>query len=136
MIIVNSPHNPTGSLLTRPTGKSWPNWCRYRNRRAVRRGLRAHLVRRRNPRQPVRASELAARTVVSSFGKTYHITGWKIGYVVGPAALMAEFRKVHQFNVFSVHAPSQLALAEYMQDAARHLRWPPSIRKSATSLAR
>jgi DNA-binding transcriptional MocR family regulator len=69
------------------------------------------------------ASELAARSiVVSSFGKTYHITGWKIGYVVGPAALMAEFRKVHQFNVFTVHAPSQLAIAEYMQDAARHLR--------------
>jgi aspartate/methionine/tyrosine aminotransferase len=50
-----------------------------------------------------------------------HITGWKIGYVVGPAALMAEFRKVHQFNVFTVHTPSQLALAEYMQDASRHL---------------
>ncbi|HSG21746.1 MAG TPA: aminotransferase class I/II-fold pyridoxal phosphate-dependent enzyme, partial [Azonexus sp.] len=46
---------------------------------------------------------------------------WKIGYVVGPAALMAEFRKVHQFNVFTVHTPSQLALAEYMQDASRHL---------------
>ena len=67
-------------------------------------------------------AELAQRSiVVSSFGKTYHITGWKIGYVVGPAALMAEFRKVHQFNVFTVHAPSQLAIAEYMQDASRHL---------------
>jgi methionine aminotransferase len=66
--------------------------------------------------------ELAPRSiVVSSFGKTYHITGWKIGYVVGPAALMAEFRKVHQFNVFTVHTPSQLALADYMQDASRHL---------------
>src|SRR5574343_334811 len=65
--------------------------------------------------------ELAARSLVrSSFGKTYHITGWKIGYIVGPAALMAEFRKVHQFNVFTVHAPSQLALADYMQDAGRH----------------
>ena len=60
--------------------------------------------------------------MVSSFGKTFHITGWKIGYVVGPAELMAEFRKVHQFNVFTVHGPSQLALAEYMQDADRHLR--------------
>jgi methionine aminotransferase len=67
-------------------------------------------------------AKLAERSiVVSSFGKTYHITGWKIGYVVGPAALMAEFRKVHQFNVFTVHAPSQLAIAEYMQDASRHL---------------
>ena len=49
------------------------------------------------------------------------VTGWKIGYVVGPSALMAEFRKVHQFNVFTVHAPSQLAIADYMQDASRHL---------------
>ena len=48
-------------------------------------------------------------------------TGWKIGYVVGPQALMTEFRKVHQFNVFTVHTPSQLALAEYMSDASRHL---------------
>ncbi|MGE5492634.1 MAG: aminotransferase class I/II-fold pyridoxal phosphate-dependent enzyme, partial [Actinomycetota bacterium] len=66
--------------------------------------------------------ELRERTiVVSSFGKTYHITGWKIGYVVGPGNLMAEFRKVHQFNVFTVHTPSQLGLAEYMQSASRHL---------------
>ena len=66
--------------------------------------------------------ELAPRSiVVSSFGKTYHVTGWKIGTVVAPAALTAEFRKVHQFNVFTVHAPSQLAIAEYMQDARRHL---------------
>ena len=94
MIVVNSPHNPTGSLLD---GERHASLCGRR--------------------------ELAARSiVVSSFGKTYHITGWKIGYVVGPAALMAEFRKVHQFNVFTVHAPSQLAIAEYMQDAARHLR--------------
>ena len=67
-------------------------------------------------------AELVGRSLgVSSLGKTYHITGWKIGYVGGPAALMAEFRKVHQFNVFTVHTPSQFALAEYMQDAARHL---------------
>jgi len=52
--------------------------------------------------------------VVSSFGKTYHITGWKVAYCAAPAALTAEFRKVHQFNVFTVHHPSQLALADFM----------------------
>ncbi|PKO59109.1 MAG: aminotransferase, partial [Betaproteobacteria bacterium HGW-Betaproteobacteria-19] len=67
--------------------------------------------------------ELAARSiVVSSFGKTYHITGWKVGYVVAPRELMAEFRKVHQFNVFTVNTPVQLALADYMADAGRHLQ--------------
>jgi methionine aminotransferase len=66
--------------------------------------------------------ELAARSiVVSSFGKTYHITGWKIGYVLAAAALMSEFRKVHQFNVFTVNTPCQLGIAEYMRDASRHL---------------
>ncbi len=66
--------------------------------------------------------ELAARSiVVSSFGKTYHITGWKIGYVLAAADLMAEFRKVHQFNVFTVNTPCQLGIAEYMRDASRHL---------------
>src|SRR5690606_19800384 len=58
---------------------------------------------------------LAARSfVVSSFGKTFHVTGWKLGYCVAPAPLMAEFRKVHQFNVFTAHAPTQVGLASYL----------------------
>jgi methionine aminotransferase len=66
--------------------------------------------------------DLAARSlIVSSFGKTYHITGWKVGYVVAPAALTAEFRKVHQFNVFTVNTPAQAGIADYMADPARHL---------------
>jgi len=60
---------------------------------------------------------LAARAfIVSSFGKTYHVTGWKVGYVAAPAALTAEFRKVHQFNVFTVNTPVQHGLAAYMAD--------------------
>jgi methionine aminotransferase len=59
--------------------------------------------------------------VVSSFGKTYHVTGWKVGYVAAPAALSAEFRKVHQFNVFTVNTPVQHGLARYMADARPHL---------------
>jgi methionine aminotransferase len=61
---------------------------------------------------------------VSSFGKTYHVTGWKVGTVVAPAALMAEFRKVHQFNVFTVNTPMQHGLARYMADPAPYLQLP------------
>ena len=68
---------------------------------------------------------LAARAfIVSSFGKTYHVTGWKVGYVAAPAALTAEFRKVHQFNVFTVNTPVQHGLAAYMADASPYLNLP------------
>ena len=68
---------------------------------------------------------LASRCfVVSSFGKTYHVTGWKVGYVVAPAALMAEFRKVHQFNVFTVNTPMQHGLARYMAEPRHYLELP------------
>jgi methionine aminotransferase len=64
----------------------------------------------------------AARAfVVSSFGKTYHVTGWKVGYVAAPASLTTEFRKVHQFNVFTVNTPMQVGLATYMQNPAPYL---------------
>jgi methionine aminotransferase len=65
-----------------------------------------------------------ARFVVSSFGKTYHVTGWKIGYVAAPAPLMAEFRKVHQYNVFSVNTPMQHGIASYMADPRPYLELP------------
>ena len=68
---------------------------------------------------------LAARAfVVSSFGKTYHVTGWKVGTVAAPASLTAEFRKVHQFNVFTVNTPVQHALARYMQNPRPYLDLP------------
>lgn len=68
---------------------------------------------------------LAARAfIVSSFGKTYHVTGWKIGFVAAPASLTAEFRKVHQFNVFTVNTPMQHGLAAYMSDASYYLELP------------
>jgi methionine aminotransferase len=123
MIIVNSPHNPTGSLLTAADLDQLAAIVRDTNIVVLSDEVYEHIL----FDGEVHASlcghaELAQRSIiVSSFGKTYHITGWKIGYVVGPAALMAEFRKVHQFNVFTVHTPSQLALAEYMQDHSRHL---------------
>ncbi|WP_041657609.1 pyridoxal phosphate-dependent aminotransferase [Azoarcus sp. KH32C] len=124
MIMINSPHNPTATVwtaddmarlaaLTRDTGIVIVSDEVYEH--IVFDGLR-HESCARHP-------ELAARSViVSSFGKTYHITGWKVGYVVAPRELMAEFRKVHQFNVFTVNTPVQYALADYMADASRHER--------------
>ena len=68
---------------------------------------------------------LAARSfVISSFGKTYHVTGWKVGYVAAPKTLMAEFRKVHQYNVFTVNTPMQHAIANYMADPKPYLELP------------
>ncbi len=65
---------------------------------------------------------LAARSfVISSFGKTFHVTGWKVAYCAAPAAMTAEFRKVHQFNVFTVNTPVQHGLARYMDDPAPYL---------------
>ena len=124
MIIVNSPHNPTGSLLSTVDREKLAKLIAGTNIVVLSDEVYEHILFDGEPHASLCAHpELAARSiVVSSFGKTYHITGWKIGYVVGPAALMAEFRKVHQFNVFTVHTPSQLGLAEYMQDAGRHLR--------------
>lgn len=122
MIVVNSPHNPTGSLLSAVDLEKLAEIVRGTDIVVLSDEVYEHIVFDGAQHESLCAHpELAARSlVVSSFGKTYHITGWKIGYIVGPQALMAEFRKVHQFNVFTVHAPSQLALADYMQDAARH----------------
>ena len=124
MIIVNSPHNPTGSLFSTVDREKLAKLISGTNIVVLSDEVYEHILFDGEQHASLCAHpELAARSiVVSSFGKTYHITGWKIGYGVGPAALMAEFRKVHQFNVFTVHTPSQLALAEYMQDAGRHLR--------------
>lgn len=122
MIIVNSPHNPSGSVLSAVDLEKLAEIVRGTEILLLSDEVYEHILFDAAPHLSLCGhAELAERTlVVSSFGKTYHITGWKIGYVVGPAALMAEFRKVHQFNVFTVHAPSQLAIADYMQDASRH----------------
>jgi methionine aminotransferase len=119
-IIVNSPHNPSATIWRRdemdrlaallaPTETLLISDEVYEH---MTYDGQAHASASSNP-------ALAARSfVVSSFGKTFHVTGWKIGTVVAPAALSAEFRKVHQFNVFTVNTPMQHALAAYLADPA------------------
>ncbi len=123
MLIINSPHNPTGSLLEADDLEQLAELTRTTDIVLLSDEVYEHIVFDGAHHQSVAAHpELAARSiVVSSFGKTYHITGWKIGYVLAAAELMAEFRKVHQFNVFTVNTPCQVGIAEYMREASRHL---------------
>ena len=123
MIIINSPHNPTGSLLSAADLEVLAEVTRNTGIVVLSDEVYEHIVFDGQPYASVCAHpELATRSlVVSSFGKTYHITGWKIGTIVGAAELMREFRKVHQFNVFTVNAPCQIAIADYMRDPSRHL---------------
>ena len=123
MIIVNTPHNPTGSLLDAADLEALAELTRNTDMVVLGDEVYEHICFAGEHQSLARHPELAARSlIVSSFGKTYHVTGWKIGYCYGAAALMAEFRKVHQFNVFCVHAPSQVGLAAYMADHSRHLQ--------------
>lgn len=123
MIMINSPHNPTATVWEAADFDRLAALLRDTGIVVVSDEVYEHIVFDGVAHRSCAAHpELAGRSVVvSSFGKTYHITGWKVGYVVAPAELMAEFRKVHQFNVFTVSTPVQHALADYMADAARHL---------------
>ncbi|MRD72611.1 aminotransferase class I/II-fold pyridoxal phosphate-dependent enzyme [Rhodocyclus tenuis] len=123
MIIINSPHNPTGALLGADDLDALAALVHGTGIVVLSDEVYEHMVYDGARHLSVVAHPaLAARSiVVSSFGKTYHITGWKIGYVMAPAALTRDFRKMHQFNVFTVNTPCQLAIADYMREARRHL---------------
>ncbi len=123
MIMINSPHNPTATVWTADDMAQLAALTRDTGIVVVSDEVYEHIVFDGARHEScARHPELAARSlIVSSFGKTYHITGWKVGYVAGPRELMAEFRKVHQFNVFTVNTPVQYALADYMADPGRHL---------------
>ncbi len=124
LIIINSPHNPTGSVLAAADLGALADIVRGSDILILADEVYEHMVYDGATHESVaRMPELAARAfVVSSFGKTYHVTGWKVGYVAAPAALMREFRKVHQFNVFTVNTPMQHGLAAYMADPAPYLQ--------------
>jgi methionine aminotransferase len=123
MIVINSPHNPTGSVLRRADIDALTDIVRGTDILVLSDEVYEHMVYDGAVHESLcRYPELAERAfVVSSFGKTYHVTGWKIGYVAAPATLMAEFRKVHQYNVFTVNTPMQHGLASYMADPAPYL---------------
>ena len=114
LVIINSPHNPTGQVFSREDLSRLAEILDGTDAILLSDEVYEHVVFDGRQHQSVASfPELAARScVVSSFGKTYHTTGWKIGYVTAPAALTAEIQRVHQFVTFASHTPSQLAYAE------------------------
>ncbi len=126
LILINTPHNPTGRVWHADDMRRLVEIVRNTNALILSDEVYEHMVYDGAPHQSVaRYPELAERSfIVSSFGKTFHVTGWKVGYVAAPAALMAEFRKVHQFNVFTVNTPMQVGLAEYLADPAPYMELP------------
>nr|HPG78044.1 methionine aminotransferase [Piscinibacter sp.] len=125
-IIVNTPHNPSATVWTEQDMQRLAELLRPTDVLLIADEVYEHMVYDGVRHESVaRHEELAQRAfIVSSFGKTYHVTGWKVGYVAAPAALTAEFRKVHQFNVFTVNTPMQHGLAAFMADASHHLSLP------------
>jgi methionine aminotransferase len=122
MIIINSPHNPTGSILKSDDLRKLENLVRGTDILIVSDEVYEHLIFDGEKHESVcRYPELASRSfVIGSFGKTFHATGWKIGYVMAPENLMKEFRKAHQFIVFTCNTPIQHALAEFMRDPGNY----------------
>ena len=122
LIIINSPHNPSASVWSPEDMQALQEVLAPTNVLLLSDEVYEHMVYDGAPHQSAaRFPGLAERAfVVSSFGKTLHVTGWKIGSVCAPAALMAEFRKVHQFNVFSVNTPMQHGIGQYMTSPASY----------------
>ncbi len=129
MIILNSPHNPTGATLSAADLDTLAELVRETDILLLSDEVYEHLVYDGETHQSLLShEELAARAfVVFSFGKTYHVTGWKTGYCIAPPALTAELRKVHQYVTFVAVTPIQLALADFMQDCPEHYRQLPAF---------
>jgi len=126
LIMINSPHNPTGMVWQKSDVDQLANLVRNTNALIVSDEVYEHMVYDGAQHESIaRYPELVNRSfLISSFGKTYHVTGWKVGYVAAPAELMKEFRKVHQFNVFTVNTPMQYGLAQYLSESEHYLNLP------------
>ena len=123
MIIINTPHNPTGTTLKAEDMRALERLTDGTDILVLSDEVYEHLIYDGQEHQSVlRFPKLFERSLVCySFGKTFHTTGWKVGYCVAPAHLTAEFRKVHQFNVFTVNTPVQHGLADFLQDPNEYL---------------
>jgi methionine aminotransferase len=122
MILINSPHNPTGAVLSAADLDKLAELTRGTEILVLSDEVYEHIIFDEQAHQSVlRHAELAARSfVVSSFGKTYHCTGWKVGYCIAPPQLSAEFRKVHQYLTFCTFNPAQSAFADILEQVPQH----------------
>lgn len=123
LIIINTPHNPSGSILTKHDLQQLELLTTNSNCVVLSDEVYEHIIFDNEKHQSACLfPELKKRSfITASFGKTFHNTGWKVGYCCAPKVLMDEFKKVHQFNVFSVNHPVQKALADYLQEPNRYL---------------
>jgi methionine aminotransferase len=126
MIITNTPHNPSGTIWSRDDVARLEALTKGTDILVISDEVYEHIIFDGAQHQSACLfPDLKTRTfITASFGKTFHNTGWKIGYCCAPKELMAEFRKVHQFDVFCVHHPTQKALADYLEEPARYLELP------------
>jgi methionine aminotransferase len=117
MIILNSPHNPSGSILSKADIEALIKLTKNTDILIISDEVYEHIIFDGEQHQSIALyPELQERSfIVASFGKLLHTTGWKLGYCLAPTKLMTEFRKVHQFNVFSVNTPMQLGVANYLK---------------------
>lgn len=131
VIMINSPHNPTGSVISKNDIEQLKQIVAGTNIFIVSDEVYEHLIFDGLEHQSIlRYPDLMERAFVCfSFGKTFHCTGWKIGYCISSPYLMKEFRKVHQFNCFSVHTPSQAGLAEYLKNKNAYLQLGSFVQK-------
>jgi methionine aminotransferase len=123
MVIINTPHNPSGQILSKEDMLELQNILAPTNIILLSDEVYEHIVFDGAAHESAsRFNDLASRSIIcSSFGKTFHVTGWKIGYCVAPKVLMSEFQKVHQFNVFCVNHPVQVGLNAYLQQKENYL---------------
>jgi methionine aminotransferase len=126
MILINSPHNPTGTILSTSDMEMLEQIIRDTNIIILSDEVYEHIIFDSEKHQSVaRFKSLVERSfLVASFGKTFHATGWKMGYCAAPKELMHEFRKVHQFNVFSANHPMQKGLAQFLKNQDNYLNLP------------
>jgi len=126
MIIINTPHNPTGSVMSAADMKELEKLTKNTDIVILSDEVYEHIIFDNREHQSVcRFPKLAERSlVVFSFGKTFHNTGWKMGYVLAPENLMKEYRKAHQYIVFTCNTPIQMALADYLKDENNYLNLP------------
>lgn len=123
MIIVNTPHNPTGRVWTQNDWLELSKLVEGTNTIIVSDEVYEHIIFDGNSHESIlKYPELWKRTIaISSFGKTFHVTGWKVGYIIAPENITKEFRKVHQFTVFCINKPMQWAIAEFLKSPSHFL---------------
>lgn len=131
LIVLNTPHNPTGTILTQNDLETLSFLVRDTEILIISDEVYEHIIFDGNRHEGIlRHQELADRSIViSSFGKTYHATGWKVGYAIAPKELTIEFRRVHQYLTFATHTPTQLAYADFLDKKDAYLKLPEFYQK-------